>query len=178
MSTLKIEVQDYIINLNDDWVWGKCTKCTKDFKRIRDSYRAICKNCKTRMFNYKKNEWWWKLERDKFIRKYKKCQICGNKEKLKLHHKNSNPEDNRLTNLILICATCHGNIHNKSRIRTKIKEKIVYINHFKNNKLKNCEKSFYKKSTKKTKEIINIYKTESCPNLVLKNTNMRIKKYN
>ncbi len=39
-----------------------------------------------------------------------------------LHHKNLNPKDNRLSNIILVCSNCHDRIHQKAkkvvRVRT------------------------------------------------------------
>ena len=57
------------------------------------------------------------------------CQCCGKKcyrpgERpdnltrsewtgaiLQVHHRNHNPEDNRLSNLMSVCAACHLNLH-------------------------------------------------------------------
>jgi len=40
-----------------------------------------------------------------------KCAICGLEDNLEIHHKNENPCDNRITNLILLCPNCHAKIH-------------------------------------------------------------------
>jgi 5-methylcytosine-specific restriction endonuclease McrA len=44
-----------------------------------------------------------------------KCGLCGNTGNwwgqelvLELHHKNSNPRDNRLDNLVFMCPNCHS----------------------------------------------------------------------
>ncbi|MCF7799285.1 HNH endonuclease [Candidatus Woesearchaeota archaeon] len=36
-----------------------------------------------------------------------KCQLCGKKGNLKIHHIDSNPSNNRATNLILLCGNDH-----------------------------------------------------------------------
>lgn len=37
-----------------------------------------------------------------------------------LHHKNLNPKDNRITNLVLVCPNCHDKIHQKEKkVRVK-----------------------------------------------------------
>jgi len=36
-----------------------------------------------------------------------KCQICGKRGNLKIHHINGDPSNNRITNLILLCGNCH-----------------------------------------------------------------------
>lgn len=42
-----------------------------------------------------------------------KCQKCGSKESLTVHHKIPRSEggSNRIENLALLCAPCHGKIH-------------------------------------------------------------------
>jgi hypothetical protein len=37
----------------------------------------------------------------------KTCYFCHSKEKLHIHHKNKDIWDNRLSNLLLVCAACH-----------------------------------------------------------------------
>lgn len=36
-----------------------------------------------------------------------KCQVCGKKGNLKIHHIDGNPSNNRITNLILLCGNHH-----------------------------------------------------------------------
>jgi len=54
----------------------------------------------------------------------RKCEICGSKIDLTIHHKNNkgsnlikagHPElvDNDINNLIVLCRSCHGRIHGK-----------------------------------------------------------------
>ena len=43
------------------------------------------------------------------------CVICSGKEGLHVHHKDHNPSNNRLDNLILLCGVCHKKIHMKVR---------------------------------------------------------------
>jgi uncharacterized protein with FMN-binding domain len=41
-----------------------------------------------------------------------KCQICGNeKVKLLVHHKDKNRKNNVLSNLMIVCRSCHNKIH-------------------------------------------------------------------
>lgn len=40
-----------------------------------------------------------------------KCQSCGEKDVLDLHHINGNPEDNRPCNHVILCPNCHARIH-------------------------------------------------------------------
>ena len=44
-----------------------------------------------------------------------KCALCGVTEGLHIHHKDKNPKNNQIDNLILICYVCHKKIHMKIR---------------------------------------------------------------
>lgn len=61
------------------------------------------------------------LKRDNYT-----CQICGNKEKLIVHHKdetiNSKVKNNDLNNLITLCRGCHFTVHGLANILKKIKK--------------------------------------------------------
>jgi hypothetical protein len=46
------------------------------------------------------------LERD-----WNKCVICSKDENLVIHHKDCNPMNNDLWNLITVCSTCHATHH-------------------------------------------------------------------
>ena len=39
------------------------------------------------------------------------CVLCGSTNNLHVHHLNCNRKDNRLDNLIILCAKCHKRIH-------------------------------------------------------------------
>lgn len=52
-----------------------------------------------------------------------KCELCGNKEIVELHHINGNPTDNRIENLQLLCPNCHSKTNNyrgKKKLSTRI----------------------------------------------------------
>lgn len=56
--------------------------------------------------------------------KYDKCQLCGSDhERLEIHHKDGDHGNNDISNLILICPSCHKKIHYKQFSRNKIGEK-------------------------------------------------------
>jgi HD superfamily phosphodiesterase len=40
-----------------------------------------------------------------------KCQICGSKRFILIHHKDKNRKNNSLKNLIIVCRSCHAKIH-------------------------------------------------------------------
>lgn len=43
--------------------------------------------------------------------KEKQCAECGATRLLHVHHKDENPTNNDLANLITLCRTCHGKAH-------------------------------------------------------------------
>jgi len=55
-------------------------------------------------------------KKEDILRKFNsKCAICGKEEGLHIHHKDSNPKNNQLDNLIVLCGVCHKKIHMKVR---------------------------------------------------------------
>ncbi len=44
-----------------------------------------------------------------------KCAICNTEEGLHIHHKDQNPQNNRLDNLLVLCGVCHKKVHMKVR---------------------------------------------------------------
>jgi hypothetical protein len=61
-----------------------------------------------------------------------------------LHHKNLNPKDNRITNMILVCSNCHDKIHQKQQnVRVKTKDAFGYTTY------KVVKRGVKKKSKKK-----------------------------
>lgn len=43
------------------------------------------------------------------------CAICGAKEGLHIHHKDENPSNNQINNLIVLCGVCHKKVHMRVR---------------------------------------------------------------
>jgi len=54
--------------------------------------------------------------RDKVFRKFdNQCMICEQKQGLHIHHKDHDPKNNAMKNLLLLCGVCHKKIHMKVR---------------------------------------------------------------
>ena len=60
----------------------------------------------------------------KILSKMDKCEICGTRDKLQIHHKdnqgrfnvkNGLKPNNKLTNLQVLCISCHSSLHAKLR---------------------------------------------------------------
>lgn len=70
------------------------------YGKVKENERvAISENDKEIIFNKFGNE----------------CAICSGKEGLHIHHKDHNPSNNRMDNLIVLCGVCHKKIHMKVR---------------------------------------------------------------
>jgi hypothetical protein len=41
------------------------------------------------------------------------CQVCGATENIIVHHRNEDRSDNRIENLLPLCSSCHGKVHNR-----------------------------------------------------------------
>jgi 5-methylcytosine-specific restriction endonuclease McrA len=41
------------------------------------------------------------------------CEYCGSPYKIFLHHKDGNPENNKISNLMMLCFRCHFEWHKK-----------------------------------------------------------------
>jgi len=39
------------------------------------------------------------------------CELCSSIKNLNVHHKNGNPKDDALSNLQILCHSCHGKVH-------------------------------------------------------------------
>ena len=44
-----------------------------------------------------------------------KCVICDTEEGLHIHHKDNNPKNNQMDNLIVLCGVCHKKVYMKVR---------------------------------------------------------------
>jgi len=75
-----------------------------------------------------------KRQRQKLIKIYGACQICGSKENLEMHHFNGDHSDNSDKNTILVCRKCHHSKMHDTKIFSRFKngypvvmEKVVSI---------------------------------------------------
>jgi len=73
--------------------------------QIVSGYQAI-NNARGRNF-----EWWGSLCRAVFDRDDNQCQLCQSRDKLLIHHIDSDDRNNALDNLISLCFRCHCKLH-------------------------------------------------------------------
>lgn len=153
----RINNWDRISSLNDNWVHCECQFCKKDFKKLRNDRVKICRYCRGQYNAHKTHDVFKTLKRRVFG-KQKECQICFKKNKnLILHHKDGNPENNNVKNLIICCRQCHARIH--KGIKGNVGESYIreYFSHSPIKKsLKSSGNSFYKAKNKEIKYSVTI----------------------
>lgn len=169
----KINSWDYISDLNEDWVNYECKYCGNNFKKLRNDRKVICRYCKGEYNAHKKNDVF-KILKHRVFGNIKECQICFKKKKdLVLHHKDGNPENNNVKNLVLCCRSCHSKIH--KGIRGKVGDKYTkeFFSFFPERETLNkiVKNSFYKSKKKEIK----YEKTFETRTSVLERTNTLIK---
>ncbi len=59
------------------------------------------------------------VKKEVFERAENVCQHCGHSFGLDIHHIDENPSNNRMSNLILLCANCHRQVGSISKIALK-----------------------------------------------------------
>lgn len=76
-----------------------------------------------------------KEARELFKNAAKVCSVCGDAQKVYIHHKNKDPLDNNIRNLEMLCSSCHNKKHRKL-FKFSIKrrfEEVVYGEYLSNN---------------------------------------------
>lgn len=98
------EILDFEDELN------KIKEREKKFKLKEEVEKSYYGKVKTKRLTLKENE------KETILRKFgNKCSLCDNTEGLHIHHKDKNPKNNRIDNLIVLCGICHKKIHMKVR---------------------------------------------------------------
>lgn len=54
-----------------------------------------------------------------------KCINCLTLKRLEIHHIDFNNKNNKLSNLVILCKSCHSKIHNRVKNITKNQESII-----------------------------------------------------
>lgn len=88
-------------------------------------YRAISRRAwKAAYKRYLQSPQWKKKRKLVIIRDRYKCQLCGSKKKLQVHHKTyAHVFNEPLTDLITLCQKCHSAVHRKSPKRKRRRKK-------------------------------------------------------
>jgi len=68
---------------------------------------------------------------DNFFKELKQgesCILCGNKIDLQIHHKDENRSNNQISNLIILCRSCHSKQHRGKEWYKKMQKFLPNIN--------------------------------------------------
>lgn len=108
--------------LEAECIW--CSNTFDYYKTIKDgkfcSYRC-CKEYRKKYGHLKSNKnpnWKGGINQDYYQRIIKdnldisSCSICGSKKFILIHHKDKNRKNNKLSNLQVLCKSCHSKTHN------------------------------------------------------------------
>ena len=60
-------------------------------------------------------------QRDVIIAIEKRCQVCNINDKLHVHHIDGNRKNNHLSNLTVLCTSCHTSLHNYLKGKERFK---------------------------------------------------------
>jgi len=58
----------------------------------------------------------------KELKKGESCRMCGSKIDLQVHHIDENRQNNQMSNLIILCRSCHSKQHRKKEWGQKMKK--------------------------------------------------------
>ena len=109
-----------------DWLIDFAMKRSKEYDiqsevnkiEAREERRKIREEAEKRLYGKKKTIRIPLSEDEKEIVLSKfehKCAVCNQNEGLHIHHKDHNPSNNQLGNLIVLCGVCHKKFHMKVR---------------------------------------------------------------
>ncbi len=56
------------------------------------------------------------------LKRGEQCRLCGNKQDLQVHHIDEDRSHNNLSNLIVLCRSCHSKQHRSKEWGKKMKE--------------------------------------------------------
>ncbi len=88
--------------------------CRAEFQRIYKTTQEKRKAQKILVNNKRGINWSTNNRKHVFALKEKKCEICGYHEYdfcLDIHHKDENPNNNDIKNLLVLCVICHRKYH-------------------------------------------------------------------
>ena len=91
------------------------------------------------------------LEKAKSKCQYKRCKIKNNNIKLQFHHINMKNDDNRLSNIMVLCPNHHDLIHRKIKVKV---EKDILGREIKRRVIKESKRKPIKRKTKKRRNSI------------------------
>jgi hypothetical protein len=89
---------------------AKIKKLNEKMRIREEAEKRVFGKARTKRLNFTEEE------REMILNKFEnKCVVCGKEEGLHIHHKDGNPENNRMDNILVLCGVCHKKIHMKVR---------------------------------------------------------------
>jgi len=70
----------------------------------------------------------------KELKQGESCKLCGNKKDLQIHHIDENRKNNQISNLLILCRSCHSKQHRGKEWYKQIKKTLPKISNRKRNK--------------------------------------------
>lgn len=87
--------------------------CMRSHRLISGKAHIAYKDGSGRGYNYKKTR--------RFLDNAT-CEVCASDERLIVHHKDKNPQNNKLSNITILCISCHSKHHWRKRRKYKNKK--------------------------------------------------------
>lgn len=105
------------------WLWSKYKRYSelqKEIRKIkvRERKGEIREEAQKKVYRKvkSKREPIEEADKEEVFEKFgNRCAVCGQMEGLHIHHKDKNPNNNVMSNLIALCGVCHKKIHMKVR---------------------------------------------------------------
>ena len=86
----------------------------KEYKLMKNN---LCSMGFESYSEYLLSDWWIDKRQAIFVVKKKRCQLCGSKKKVSIHHKTYEHLGNEpLKDLMILCGVCHEHEHNRQLI--------------------------------------------------------------
>jgi len=122
-DTIKTEFVDFLKPTSYIPVEHAITLFKTEFEQSRRTYFRWKKNIEKGLpLNYSDNTYRSVLDRRS------KCYFCDVKTKLVIHHKNLDRQDNKTSNLVVLCSKCHSRIHSLLNNENNINIYVVNVN--------------------------------------------------
>lgn len=92
----------------------------KDFKVNEETKRKMSNSHKGKNIEKENHNWKGGISQDYYRRIALEnlpnlCEFCSSKNQLRVHHRDKNRKNNQLSNLTIVCKSCHNKIHQKWR---------------------------------------------------------------
>ena len=101
--------------------YKRCLRCSRDSKEHKA--KGLCTPCyqytKYGALNRNKNNFGG--NRNVIIATEKNCQVCSCMDDIVVHHIDRNPKNNHISNLTVLCRSCHSGLHKYFKLKEKFK---------------------------------------------------------